>query len=387
MIEGVRPPSVTPRENGKRPAINYDIHGLVGIRLLNPSASDAAAVQRQLGPPQASLDREPDIVVRFEKTLSTAGIRYVGVNESGVTEDGFFVLQSGRRPAKVRIAFEQIGERCEIVCESGLQSVPLLTEILNLTVLKQKCVPLHASAFIHQNTGVLVTGWARCGKTEALLAFLKHGAAYVGDEWITLTEDGRRMYGLPSDLEVWERDVNEIPNMRSQVGLQGRVLFAAIHWLDRMQARIPARLGRYAPVRLLRGAMYPLRRQLRVRIPPAKMCWGGQRNLDARPDKIFLLITHNDSAIHIERADPLSVSRRMIFCIRCEQLGLTSQYLAFTFARPGVRNPFLETAYRLEGRILDRALAGKEAYTVRHPYPVSLDRLFEAMKPFVEQRA
>ena len=150
MIEGVRAPGVALRENGKRPVIDYDIHGLVGIRLLNPSASDADAVQRQLGPPQASLDREPDIVVRFEKNLSTARIRYVEVNESGVTEDGFFVLQSGRRPAKVRIAFEQIGEHCEIVCESGLESVPLLTEIINLTVLKQKCVPLHASAFIHQ---------------------------------------------------------------------------------------------------------------------------------------------------------------------------------------------------------------------------------------------
>ena len=131
----------------------------------------------------------------------------------------------------------------------------------------------------------------------------------------------------------------------------------------------------------------PLRRSARFRVPPAKMVWGGQRDLEARPDKIFLLITHNDSAIHIEPTDPLSISRRMIFCIRCERLGLTSQYLASTFASPGVRNSFLETAYKLEGKILDRALAGKEAYTVRHPYPVSLDRLFEAMKPFVEQRA
>ena len=195
------------------------------------------------------------------------------------------------------------------------------------------------------------------------------------------------MYGLPSDLEVWERDLNDIPNMRNQIGFQERVLFGAIHWLDRMQARIPERLGRYAPARLLRGAMHPLKRQLRVRIPPGRMFRDGLRNLEARPDKIFLLMSHNDSAIRIERTDPLSISRRMIFCIRCEQLGLTSQYLASTFARPGVRNPFLETAYKLEGRILDRALTGKEAYTVRHPYPVSLDRLFEAMKPFVEQRA
>ena len=232
-----------------------------------------------------------------------------------------------------------------------------------------------------------MTGWARCGKTEALLAFLKHGAAYVGDEWITLTGDGRRMYGLASDLEVWERDAKEIPNMRNQIGLQDKALFAVIHWLDRIQSRIPARLARFAPVRLLQRAMRPLRRQLRFRVPPAKMFWGGQRNLEARPDKIFLLISHNDPAIHIEPTDPLSISRRMIFCIRCERLGLTSQYLASTFAARECETHFLRQLTNWKGRILDRALAGKEAYTVRHPYPVSLDRLFEAMKPFVEQGA
>lgn len=59
MIEGVRAPGVALRENGKRPVIDYDIHGLVGIRLLNPSASDAAAVQRQLGPPSGVLGCRP----------------------------------------------------------------------------------------------------------------------------------------------------------------------------------------------------------------------------------------------------------------------------------------------------------------------------------------
>jgi len=36
---------------------------------------------------------------------------------------------------------------------------------------------------------------------------------------------------------------------------------------------------------------------------------------------------------------------------------------------------------------LCRALAGKEAYTVRHPHPVSLHDLYASMRPFVEQRA
>jgi hypothetical protein len=34
--------------------------------------------------------------------------------------------------------------------------------------------------------------------------------------------------------------------------------------------------------------------------------------------------------------------------------------------------------------MLLRALQGKEAYIVRHPYPVSFEQLYEAMLPFVE---
>jgi hypothetical protein len=60
------------------------------------------------------------------------------------------------------------------------------------------------------------------------------------------------------------------------------------------------------------------------------------------------------------------------------------QYLAAKFANPTLKNKFIEGAYKLQNRILTRALAGKEAYTVRHPYPVSFERLYEAMQPFVE---
>ncbi|HMQ30942.1 MAG TPA: hypothetical protein PKD53_09445, partial [Chloroflexaceae bacterium] len=44
--------------------VDYDLHGLVGIRLIGASAGDAAAVTRQLGPVQAPLARDPDITIR-----------------------------------------------------------------------------------------------------------------------------------------------------------------------------------------------------------------------------------------------------------------------------------------------------------------------------------
>ena len=95
--------------------VDFDIHGLVGIRLINPSSSDVAAVTEQLGPLRSPLSREPDIIVRFVECLATPRLRYLGLQQDGFTDDGFFLLQSKKKETKVRIDFEQIGEKCEIV--------------------------------------------------------------------------------------------------------------------------------------------------------------------------------------------------------------------------------------------------------------------------------
>ncbi len=126
--------------------VDYDLHGLADIRLLNASASDAAAVTRPLGPIQAPLTRAPDIIIRFEDRLPTSSrVRYLGVDEAGFTDDAFLVLRSRHKTrARVQIPVEQIGQQCEIVCESGLPAVPLLIPIINLTVLAKGALPLHA---------------------------------------------------------------------------------------------------------------------------------------------------------------------------------------------------------------------------------------------------
>ena len=368
--------------------VDYDIHGLVGIRLINPSISDAAAVARQLGPLQSPLSREPDIVVRFVKQLPTPNLRYLGPKTHGFTDNGYFILRSSKQEARVKVAFEEIGKQCEIVCENGLRSVPLLMAILNLTALKKDCVSLHASAFNYKDTGVLVTGWAKGGKTEALLAFALHGAEYVGDEWILLSGDGQNMYGVPENIRLWDWHLEYLSHVRRQVGTQERLLFKGIQWLDRLQQAIPnGRIGKTFAVRTVREAMPALRRQLNVCVAPRTIFGRGFGSLTGRPEKLFLMVSHQDSSIAIEPSDPLSIARRMMSAIRYEQLPLMEHYLAFKYAFPGKDNDFIDNAHQRQMDILCRALAGKEAYTVRHPHPVSLHDLYASMRPFVEQRA
>ena len=178
--------------------LDFDLHRLAAIRLVGATPGDAAAVAQQLGPLQAVVDREPDLVIRFVDGLERSSrVRYIGLDDAGFTDDAFLVLRSKHKsPARVKIDFSQLGGPTEIVCERGVAAVPLLIPILNMTLLARGVLPLHASAFVHEGTGVVATGWSKGGKTEALLAFLSRCAVYVGDEWVYIASDGARVHGI-----------------------------------------------------------------------------------------------------------------------------------------------------------------------------------------------
>lgn len=365
--------------------IDYDIHGRVGIRLLDPAPGDAEAVAKQLGPLRRSLSREPDILIRFVDHLPITGLRHLTLHDNGFTDDGFFVLRSNKKAAKVKIALDQIGKQCEIVCESGLRAVPLLLAILNLTMLAKDCVSLHASGFVYNGTGIVVTGWAKGGKTESLLSFAAHGARYVGDEWILLSADGQHMYGIPEIIRLWDWHLENLPEVRQQVKRESLLLFKAIHGLDHFQQSLNGRLGNTFPAKLLREAMPAIKRQLNVRVDP-KIIFGDRFGpFAAKPEKIFLGLSHADPETIVEAVDPSIIAKRMVASIRFEQMPFMEHYLAYKFAFPDRKNDFLEHVHELQYDLLRRALAGKEAYVVRHPYPVSFHDLYTRMRPFCEK--
>ena len=155
-------------------AVEYDLGGVVGIRLADAGPEEEALVSRQLGPIRRPLEREPDIVVRFVDELELSSpVRYIGLEDCGFTADAFLVLRGKHKSrARVQLPFARIGGRCEIVCERGLAAVPLLVPIVNLTALANGLLPLHAAAFLWNDVGIVATGWSKGGKTETLLAFM-----------------------------------------------------------------------------------------------------------------------------------------------------------------------------------------------------------------------
>ena len=49
--------------------VDFDLHGLVGIRLRDARTQEVQVVTRQLGPIERPLDRPPDIIIQFVDEL------------------------------------------------------------------------------------------------------------------------------------------------------------------------------------------------------------------------------------------------------------------------------------------------------------------------------
>jgi len=362
--------------------VDFDIHGVVGVRLIDPSPSDLDAACILLGCPSRLPLTAPDITVQFVEDLPVRGIRFLGTDQDAFTDNGFFLLQEGTRRVKARIPFDRIGGPCEIVCKSRLGSVPLLIPIVSLTALKKECVPVHASAVVYNGVGILMAGWAHCGKTAALLGFASKGAEYVGEEWVLLAGNGQRMQGLVRPLELSHWHVASLPHVRSAVNLMNRCAFHGIGILDGLRKMISGKRTRSSLVfRSLRRASAAVEDRLRPTVAPSAIFRDRIRSAGAQVEKIFLFVSHEDHRIEVEPITPLEMARRLTFLVQRELTPLLRHYAAYQFAFPSQRNELIESTAEYSFGMLARALNGKETYIVRLPYPHVFPELYKKIQP------
>ena len=360
--------------------VEFDINGIVGIRLINPTISDSAAVAKQLDQKETHLERDPDIIISFQDSFNNSAINYVGLNYAGFNDEGFYVLRGGREKMKMRIPFEKIGQKLELECESGVPSIPLLDSIINLTFLKKNYVFLHASAFVYNGIGNLVAGWTKGGKTEALLAFGNHNAQYVGDEWVIISPNGESMFGLPVNICIWDWQFKYIPNLLPKITIDRKILYKLIYFLDTFYNFFNhGVLKNSFLLKWISKALPSFKRQLNVRERPEKIF----KNAICKKssfDKLFLMVGRSEPEISIEPWDPSDIAARMVSSNNFEQKTFWEYYEAFKFAFPNLQNEFLESADMLQKSQLECAFKDKKAYQVLHPYPVPFEDLFVEMK-------
>jgi hypothetical protein len=371
-------------------AVDLSLHGLARLRLLDAGPQDVAAVVRQVGPLEVPPGGEADLLVRFVDRLpAPPGERLLGAREAAFSEDGFVVLRSKHKArARVRVPLHRAGTTgCELVCERGVPAVPLLVPLLNLTVLAKGALPLHACAFETEGRGVVVTGWSKGGKTEALLAFCERGATYVGDEWVYLREDGTAA-GIPEPIRVWDWHLDSLPGYRQRLRWRNRIRLALLRGAATVARRTPDQPRRVS--RLADRVAPLLEGQRHVDLLPTRLFAAELGPLSTTVDRLFLVMSADRPDVAVAPVEPSEVAARMAASLAFERLDLQGWYLRARYAHPGAAwsNPLLEGgAEELERDLLERFLTGVPAWVVEHPYPADLTALHDAMAPFCREGA
>jgi hypothetical protein len=372
-LPAVKPVDTTANERTAK--IEHNVHGLVGIRLENASSDDAAVVAREIGSAPAPIDQEPDIVVTFVDRLPVQSAdRHVLLGDARFTADRMMYVAARRRAGQALIRFDDVGERCHIICEHGLPSVPLLSSILNLTFLARGAVAVHASAFTYEGSGVLVGGWSRGGKTSTLLAFMAEGGEYVGDDWSYIMDGGRRVYGGLQPIQLSARHLEDLPQFRARVSAAGRSRLFAGRWVRRARPYTPSRLARAAQIAEARLSTY---------VEPDRLFGQNACPLAGDLDTVLIVASHDARDIVVDQVDGQYAAQALAASSRYERLPLLSSYLKFRFVFPDRVNALLEEAEELEATALSRAFEGKNAHVIYHPYPPPTRALFEAIQPLL----
>ncbi|WP_331499738.1 hypothetical protein [Nocardioides sp.] len=356
---------------------DFDLHGLVGVRVVDGTPADVAVVRRQLGHPETTLDREPDLTVRFVDRLAPAPLTLVGVGESGYDDDSFYLLQAkGGSTRRTKIPFDRLGPGAELVCERGIPAVPHLLATVNLVLLTRDVLPLHATALEVDGEGILVTGWSKGGKTETLLAATSHGARYVGDEWVHLPPDGR-MLGLPEPIRLWAWQLAQRPDLLASRTSAERRRLRAWSTLSRIADGMADRSWKGSG--MVRRVAPTLGRQAYLQVPPADLFGADGMVSSARLDAVVLVLSHEAPETVVRAAEPGEISRRMAASLAEERAPLMVHYRQFRYAFPDRPSPLLESAGELEARLLADRLDHVPSAKVTHPHPCDVQELGRAV--------
>jgi hypothetical protein len=355
--------------------VDFDLHGIVGIRVLDACPTDVETLTRQIGPLRTPLTRDPDITIRFVDELpESRPMTYANWPESAATEDAFYLLRGKDGvTARTRLPMDAIGDGCQVVCERRAGHVPHLLALVNLTALRRGVLPLHASAFTYRGVGVLATGWGKGGKTETLLAFAARGARYVGDEWVYLTPDGG-MHGVPEPIRLWNWHIDQLPSLRADLSSMTRARLRVLPAVASSAAGLAARL-RGMPASVLRRTAPVVRRQAFVQVPPARLFGEDALALHGRVDHVLFVASHDRDEVTIEPIAGASVAAHMLASLEEERGSFLQVYRQFRFLFPERRVDAIEQAAATERRLLERYLADRPAHVLRHPYPVDLESL------------
>jgi hypothetical protein len=374
--------------------IDYDIQGLLSVRLINPSPSLARVAARQLNPLQpATLSHDPDISISHFPAESEKARGYrlgdAGDGQQCRFDEIEFSLAIG--DAVISIPFDSVGQSCAIRCTRNTNMRRLFIDYvrpaLHICLLPKGALALHSAAVSYNGKGILLAGWAESGKTEAMLGLLQAGATFVSDKWTIVDGKGPSIRHFPTPITVRNWMIDLVPGLSDRLKTTERLRARAAG----VAGSLLGTAGASSRVPGLREAKGLADLGGRVSVTPSQLFgntheersrWG--MSSSAPLESLFLLMTTAEEKITVQSAETAEVARQLADCAAYERRAFFGLYQRFRYALPGRRNTLLEEASHREAETLAKVLASKKVYKVYVPFPFNPAALRDAIGPFCE---
>lgn len=367
-------------------SVDFNLHNLFSIRLENPTSEAVKAVKNQVGVRPSVLNVEPDLTVCYVDRFNVP-ICHTEMGNAGFTNDEFYVVTGdGRREYRVQFPFAALGQPCKVICETGTTEIPLLKLIINLRMLANGLMPIHAAAFVFDGIGMVVNGWPKGGKTSTLFSFLTHGARFVSDDWLFVDPNGK-IYGLMQPIKLSDWQLSQLPNYQAKVKPTKRWVIQGLRWLDKVEKLVPEWVReKLLPARAFhQGLRYLNKKQRHVTLSPEKLF--GTR-LDAPTghfDLLLLTLSYESPEIVISPLTTDIAFERLMAALHYEWMKWDGYYSQYLYAFPHKRNILMDTAWDKQRVLLKTILTGKHFFSVKHPHPVHLGELYNVISKSLRQ--
>jgi hypothetical protein len=180
--------------------------------------------------------------------------------------------------------------------------------------------------------------------------------------------------------------LRDLPSYRRQASRKDRLRAAVAEALARLLAPlVPASERRNSLAgKIIRFAHHALMEQQSIELRPLALFGREACTLVSGIDMIILAISSDSPEISVTPVPVERVAAQMAASFIFEQASLLSCYQKYLFAFPGLRNAFMDQAENFYREHALRALSGKRAYALLHPYPVSIHALRKAVRPLLD---
>jgi hypothetical protein len=244
-------------------------------------------------------------------------------------------------------------------------------------------LPLHAAAFEHQQQNIVVSGWPQGGKTSLLLAFIRHDAQYISDDWLYLNSE-QQILGIPLPVTLRSWQIEQLPQIRANLSFRKQLRLQTIKHSRSLVDAVTQPIFPRSFTKLTEKVSSLLDARSHVTILPEELFGADLSITGSRIDKILLPISCDSPEIYVEVVSSEEGLAHLHQIQMYEWQPLLNAYHAYSIAVPEKHNTFLERLSEHLRELIYLRLRDVPVYRVYHPHPVDLDALYQTVLPYTK---